>query len=198
MSNTSRFKKQALANLIVAACVIAGGSLYAKDKVQMPVLYPFSEMRRIAVLPMIDSRSDKKAKLDIAKLQKNIIGVLAARGYEPVASDEGVDLLQGLTEEDFKKADANMIKRIGPENERWILVVCMSDYASKFRIGLSVTAQVYGFLFDKQRVRIAWSDVGSGAGKGGILDMSEAKDDAIWGAFRKMWEAFPRLPTPNK
>jgi hypothetical protein len=169
----------------------------------MPVLYPFSEMRRIAVLPVIDSRGDKTTKLDIAKIHKNVMGRLARRRYEPTASDEGVAAIQGWTEDDFKKADTDIIKRIGPENERWTLVICVSDFKSKFRIGVSVTAQVYGFLFDKQRGRIAWSDVGSGYDKkGGVLEgamsIAEAKDTAIISAFSKMFEAFPVLPEGGK
>jgi hypothetical protein len=190
--------------LLFVASLVAGYALTAKDV--PPVMYPFSEMRRIAVLPVVDSRGDKKEKIDVRRIQATSMKILSDRRYQPVASDQGVSALDGLTEDDLKKASPGLINRLGPESERWVLVVCFSDATSKVALGRSETAQVFGFLFDKERGKVAWSDTGTGhVVEGGVNGMitgtifkSRMKSGARYEAVSVMLQAFPKLPKVRK
>jgi len=176
--------------------LFAGCVLSAMD--QAPVTYPFSELRRIAVLPVIDSRGDQKQKINAYGIQKDVMKILSKRRYQAVAGDRGTDVLRGLTEDDFKKAGADLIKKIGPQNERWALVVCATDVESKLTFGSSAHARIMIFLLDKERGRVAWSDIGTGHasmyGLDGMMFKRAMKSNAIRQSVYKMLEAFPKLP----
>ncbi len=186
--------------LLLASSLLSGCVLSAGD--QAPVMYPFSEMRRIAILPVVDSRADKKEKIDFRKIQKYSMEILSERRYLPVASDQGVNALEGLNEDDLKKASPELLKLLGPESERWVLVVWVGDVASKRTFGSSANAQVFGFLFDKERGKVAWSDTGTGhavsGGLAGMMLKSSTREEAVGMAILRMLEAFPKLPKAAK
>jgi hypothetical protein len=170
----------------------------AKD--MPPVTYPFSELRTLTVLPVIDNTGGNK-KIDCEKVRRNVMKMLAKRRYVPLPGGDA-SALRGLNDEDLKTADAALVKRLVPEGERWALLVYVGDVASKTTFGSSANAQIFGFLFDRQNGKLAWKDVGTGkAASGGLLGMmlkGEVTSEAVQMAMFNMLAAYPRLPKERK
>jgi hypothetical protein len=191
---------QTVSKLMILAFLLASYCV-AKDKV--PVMYPFSELRRVVVPPVIDNTGNTKKIYDPEKIHKRTIETLEALRYEPILQTDS-KALQGLTQEDLKTANADLINRIVPEGERWALVVCFGDISIKLGVA---NAQIFGFLFDKERGKLAWSNIGADSydnvttnvGGGGALAEASvfkgiAKNTAVNNAVYKLFKAFPKLP----
>jgi hypothetical protein len=185
---------------LVAALLLSAGALSAKD--ETPVMYPFSEMRAVAVLPVLDSRAGKKEGVNFEKVRKDAMKMLSRKRYVPLASERGTESLAKLTEDDLKTATPDFIRGLGPNDQRWVLVFCLADAKSKITLGSSANAQAMMFLFDKKLGKVAWSDTGTGqsatAGLDGMLFKKANRSTAIAMAMYQMVSAFPKLPKAQK
>jgi hypothetical protein len=175
-----------------------------KEQAPEPVLYPFSEMlenRRVTVLPIIDNRPDKKENINIGQTQGFILKELKWKGYSPVRSDEVTRVLDGMTEDDVKNLRPDTVKQIGSQGERWVFVALISDVAAKRVLGSTAHAEMYGFLFDKDMGKVAWSDRGVGqvtsSGLMGMTDKGAVKSESQRVAVQRILRAFPLLPDPK-
>jgi hypothetical protein len=184
---------------VLIMMVFMNACIFAKDIT--PITYPFSEMRRIAVLPVVNGSGEEKIKYSPKKVRKYAMKMLKNLRYEPFESnDEAV--LKGLMAEDLKNADKALIDRVVPPNERWALIVCVGDVSSKLGLGSSANAQIYSFLVDKERSKIAWWDEASAyyssGGLIGMLEKGAVKNAAIQWALYLSLEAFPKLTKKGK
>lgn len=192
--------------LFLSACTLifslfgAAGRLDAKDKTRAPITYPFSELRSLELLPVIDNTGDS-SKIKPEKVRKELTKILSGRRY--VVTHAGADAkLQGFSDEEFKTASEEVIRSLGPQGSRWIMVICVGDVGSKLTFGSVANAKVHGYLYDKERGKLAWHDSGFGTAAGGgvvgMLMKSTITSAAVILALHQKTEVFPKLPKIEK
>jgi hypothetical protein len=78
-----------------------------------------------------------------------------------------------VTEDDLKEPSESWIRKLGPENARWVLILALEDSTSHLTFGSTGSAIVMGTLFDKQKGKLVWRAIDTGrAGQGGLLGMA--------------------------
>jgi len=150
----------------------------------------------INLLPPIDARIDKEVEVDLEKqLRGEIRSMLKRRGYK-VSDSDRVDNMEQLTEDELKSALPGLIRRLGPPGARHVMVVLLLDVKTKFTFGSTGTAEVAGFIYDKESEKLIWRDKGIGkAGQGGLIGMAMKgmmDEQAISMANRNLVASIPK------
>lgn len=135
------------------------------------------------------------------KLQSRAVNVLKKKRYSASAGSFSGEIGE-IDEEDLQSALPAYIKKLGPANARWVMVICLQDVASRITFGSTGNAEVSGYLFDKNRGELVWQGKGVGqAGQGGLAGMamkglmnSAALDSAVYNLFG----GIPNRPKPGK
>lgn len=173
----------------------------AKKSPAIPPDPKFMAIQNISVLPVVDARAGKKARLNMEKLQSRAVNVLKKKRYSASAGSFSGEIGE-IDEEDLQSALPAYIKKLGPANARWVMVICLQDVASRITFGSTGNAEVSGYLFDKNRGELVWQGKGVGqAGQGGLAGMamkglmnSAALDSAVYNLFG----GIPNRPKPGK
>jgi hypothetical protein len=159
-------------------------------------------IRNISVLPVVDARAGAKAGVNLEKLQGGVVSVLTKALRYPASAVGASGLAAQVAEEDLQSALPAYIRKLGPADERWVMVVCLEDVASKLTFGSTGNAEVSGYLFDKDSGSVVWSGKGVGqAGQGGLMGMAmkgAMKGAALDAAIRNLLGGVPRRPKPGK
>lgn len=143
-----------------------------KKAIHLDSNYKAPEIAEIILLPAVDARDDYEVELDV---QDTVLTwtkhLLKERGYKVKASALREDA-GPITKDDCKLGKASWIKELGPSNARWIMVIFLDDLFSKPTFGGTASAEVSGFLFDKQTGIVVWRDKGIGrTGQAGVFGM---------------------------
>jgi hypothetical protein len=161
----------------------------------------FVAIDQIAILPVVDLRAGKKDKVNLESLRKTTEGVLKRKNYTAIRTDNAGTAGE-IVEEDLNDARPEWIKRLGPPESRWVMVVGLGDVHSSMTFGSTGNAQVIGFLFDKQDGSVLWKGTGVGqAGQGGLAGMmmkGMMKGEALDNAMFNLLGSFPNLPKKRK
>ena len=157
----------------------------------------FMTIGNVCVLPIVDARAGKKAGVNLEKLQKSVAGVIKKKRYS-VSSTDTPGVTGEIAVEDVEAADPTYVKKLGPTNERWVMVVFLDDITSKITFGSTGNAELSGYLFDKQDGRLIWKNKGVGqAGQGGLAGMAMKgmmKGEAMSNAIGSLLSSIPKRP----
>ncbi|TCV86179.1 hypothetical protein EDE11_104123 [Methylomonas methanica] len=126
---------------------------------------------QITLLPAVDARIDKHVPAHLEKpLRQKAAAILKRKGYPVVLNDSGESNV--LTNDSLRAADPALIKRFGPPDARWIMVLALIDLNV---VGSNDKVEVAGFLYDKEKGLLLWRDsticlVGDGGILGGLIN----------------------------
>jgi hypothetical protein len=170
-----------------------------KPPTEMEIL--FATFEKIVVLPAVDSRVGEKASVKLEDIQKEVLKLLKKKNYVAEApANSGA--ASEFVEEDLKEAKPEWVKKLGPAEARWVLVVCLGDVTSKMTFGSTGNAEVSGYLYDKQDGKLIWKEKGVGqAGQGGLAGMmmkGAMKSAALNSAIYNLMSSVPKRPKPKK
>jgi hypothetical protein len=142
-------------------------AIYLDPSFEAPVV------AEIKVLPMVDARADKSQVSDFEKhVRQKAIKALQKKAYV-VGATETVGDVGEIVEEDLRAPDAAWVKKLGPSDARWVLLLMLLDLKTKVVFGSTGNAEIAGVLCDKEAGTIVWRDKGIGrAGQGGLIGMA--------------------------
>jgi hypothetical protein len=184
--------------LLTAICVVDSD---AKKSPKIPPDPRYMAIQSISVLPIVDARAGKKAGVNLEHLQNSVVNIVKRKHYSVSAVSASGEAGE-IAAEDLQSAHALFLKKLGPADARWVMVVCLEDVASKITFGSTGNAEVTGYLFDKDSGTVVWMGKGVGqAGQGGLMGMamkgmmsSAAIDSAVGNLFGSM----PNRPKPER
>ena len=161
----------------------------------------FAAIQSISVLPIVDTRAGKKASVNMRKLQGSVVSTLKKKRYSVRAA--GTSGTAGQIDiEDLESPDPLWVKKLGPADARWVMVICLDDVTSKITFGSTGNAEMSGFLFDKDSGGLIWKGRGVGqAGQGGLMGMTMKgmmKGEALQSAVFSLLSGVPKRPKPGK
>jgi hypothetical protein len=180
---------------------IFGVECAAKKRPKLPPDPKFMAIQNISVLPVVDSRAGEKASVNLEKLQTSAVNVLKRKRYPATAASSSGEIGQ-VVEEDLQDAKPEWLKKLGPQDERWVMAVCLRDVTSKLVFGSTGNAELSGYLFDKDTGEVIWKGKGVGqAGQGGLAGMmmkGTMKSEALDAALFNLFVSIPTRPKPPK
>lgn len=158
--------------------------------------FEFTSIDRIVVLPAVDLRVEKKINVN---LDKQITGatekIIRNKGYRTSLGNT-MGEVGAVIEEDLKDAKPEWVKRLGPPDARWVMVVCLIDVATTLTFGSTGNAEVSGYMYDKETGVMVWKDKGIGqAGQGGLAGMlmkGLMDEEAIGSAMGNLLASVPK------
>ena len=114
---------------------------------------------RLVILPVVDRRTDKKIWVDLERIRRVTANYLTRKHYASFESDYTGDI-EAITEAELKasKSRPGWIKRLGPAEARWVMVVGLD----KIELQGGVNARqifhtdVFGYLYDKDSASLFW------------------------------------------
>jgi hypothetical protein len=187
-------------SLCVLALAILPVNCFGKRH-ELPPDPRFAAIDQIVILPVIDARAGKKDKVNLESLGKTTAGVLKRKNYTAIRTDN-TGTAGEIVEEDLNDARPEWIKRLGPPEARWVMVIGLGEIHSSLTFGSTGNAEVIGFLFDKQDGSVLWKGTGVGqAGQGGLAGMAMKgmmKGEALDNAMGNLLGSFPNLPKKKK
>jgi hypothetical protein len=182
---------------LLLATLLSLTSLAHAKHTEPPPDPKFSAIGQIVILPVVDARVDKKAAVDLQKLRETAEKNLKKKNYQVSESDNGGPVGQ-VIEDDLKEAKPDWVKGLGPADARWVMVVGLSDMATKVTLGSTANVEVMGFLYDKASGTTVWNGRGIGrAGQGGLFGMAikgAIKSEALTAAIYNLLNSVPQLP----
>lgn len=188
-------------SMVLLLTAICGVESAAKKPPKVPPDPKFMAIQNISVLPIVDARAGQKASVNMEKLQSSAVNALKKKRY-PVSAASNSGEAGQIVEEDVQGAKPAYIKKLGPADARWVMIVCLGDVASKITFGSTGNAEVSGYLFDKESGELVWKGKGVGqAGQGGLAGMmmkGMMKGEAISAAVYNLFSGMPTRPKPGK
>jgi hypothetical protein len=157
--------------------------------------FEFNSIDKLIILPPVDARVEKKVNVNLDKqLNGAAEKILRKKGYRTELSTT-VGEVGAVTEEDLKDAKPEWIKRLGPAEARWVMVLVLVDVATKLTFGSTGNAEISGYMFDKEAGQMVWKDKGIGqAGQGGLAGMlmkGMMDEEAIGNAIASITASIP-------
>ncbi len=158
----------------------------------------FLAIDHLAVLPLLDFREDQTIQVNLADLTNITEDLLKQDNYAAhLAGDKGT--AAEILEASLADANPEWIKRLGPPESRWVIVVGLRDvHGMSSSIEHNSTAEFVGFLFDKQDGSVLWQ--GKGTGKiaglllGGLMRKAAMPGEAEKAALVDLLSGLPTLP----
>jgi hypothetical protein len=178
-----------------------------KNAIFLDPNFQLTNINKITVLPVVDVRVDTSIAVNMEKqIREKVMYLLKAKGYRTTLSDSLGDV--GLITEDIlKSSKPQFIRRLGPPQDRWIMVLMLIDVAQEIKITSNPTgiAEVAGFLFDKEKGVITWRDKGISKVSdvvGGLFPIAWAMvwgmdEQAISVAMDNLMSSFPENEAPD-
>jgi hypothetical protein len=118
----------------------------------------FAAIQEIVILPALDSRSDKNVSVNFKKMRESAQRILKFKRYYTTQSDNMGDV-GGIVETNLGSASPEWIKRLGPPEARWIMVIGLGGLQGA---RITTAATVFGFLYDKESASLIWQARGAG------------------------------------
>jgi hypothetical protein len=162
----------------------------------------FMAIQNISVLPIVDARAGDKKKVNMGDVQKTVISLLNKKKHYPASAAGTSGEVAQIAVEDLESAVPSYVKKLGPADARWVMVICLDDVVSKMSFGSTGNAELSGYLFDKNSGELIWKGKGVGqAGQGGLMGMAmkgAMKGQALLEAIQKLLKGMPNRPKPGK
>ena len=116
----------------------------------------------ITVLPIVDSRTQRKFEIDESKLQQIVYpvveSVLKEKSYGVEYSEDSTGV-QCLKFGRSLNLESECLRKVGPPTSRWVLVLFLQDFQMRVPYGGAATAKMSGLLFDRSKGLLLWSDL---------------------------------------
>jgi hypothetical protein len=180
--------------LLLAGCAPTKQAIYLDAGFQPEVI------NQITLLPVADARIEKKTKENFeGYILGNAMRILQKKGYQVRLSDNIGEISQ-ITEGDLKSGDSEWIKRLGPPDARYVMVVVLVSVGTGFHgFGSSGGAEVAGYLYNKDNGTMVWRDMGRGSvqGQGGFIGLATKSSlswNAITVAMKNLLSTIPKRP----
>jgi hypothetical protein len=154
------------------------------------------EIVSLTLLPPLDGRLDRSSKVDLQKaINKRVEGKLKDRKYIVVIAPASTSLSES-TPGQLASPSPDWVRSLPPAESRWIMLIRLDDVSSKITFGSTGSAEISGYLFDKQNAKMLWHDKAIGrAGQGGLLGMALIglmEDAAIEEAVNSLMSSLPK------
>lgn len=189
-------KSGLLVSLLLGICAIA----HAGKK--SPPDPRFTAIENISVLPVLDARAGDKKKVNVGDIQSTVTNLLNKKKHYPASAAGNWGEAGQVAVEDLENPVPSYIKKLGPMEARWVMVVCLDDVNSKMGFGSTGNAELSGYLFDKETGELIWKGKGAGqVGQGGLMGMAfkgAMKGEALHAAILKLLKGMPDRPKPGK
>jgi tetratricopeptide (TPR) repeat protein len=176
-------------------------------------LAQFAAIEQMVILPVVDVRADASAKVDLRAMRKYTQQILKWKRYTVMQADNTGSVGQ-ILEKDLSEARPEWIVRVGPPEARWVMVIGLKGVYYR---GSIPSAEVFGFIYDKERGRVVWKGGAAGGyqsaqsvtGVGGasapltdltmlLLMPGSARQGAVSNALFNLLSAVPQLPKKKK
>ena len=116
----------------------------------------------ITILPIVDSRAQRKFEVTESALQQIVYPVvetgLSEKGYTIEYSNE-IGKGQCLKFGRSANLESDCLRNVGPPNSRWILVLFLQDFQMRSPYGGAASAKMSGLLFDRSEGVMLWRDL---------------------------------------
>jgi len=152
--------------LLLSACATSTPEYVAAD-------LQAETIGHVSVLPIVDHRVDQSKDLNLEKkYYKKLIKKRVKKAHYDFTIESDPAFIAAVTRDGLEDMNAEMIQQLGPEASRWVLLLTIDDSDSKLGLGSSGTAEVTGYLFDKQSQAVVWQNKELGErSEGGVLGM---------------------------
>lgn len=101
-----------------------------------------------------------------------------------------------VSEDGLKDPQESWVRKLGPDDARWVLILALEDATSHLTFGSTGKAIIMGALFDRQTGKLLWRAIGTAqSGQGGLLGMamkSAMMDQAIFDAIKDLATMVPK------
>ncbi len=116
----------------------------------------------MTVLPIVDSRPQRKFEIDESELQRIVYPVaesgLNEKGYRVEYSDDSAGV-QCLKFGRSLNLESECLRKVGPPTSRWVLVLFLQDFQMRTPYGGAARATMSCILFDRSEGLMLWSDL---------------------------------------
>ena len=154
-----------------------------------------AQVDMLCVLPVLDHRVDQSKQL---KLDEWVLPIaernLEKKGYI-YSIQRDPSLVEAISRDTLEAATPEWIASIEPQASRYILMLVLEDSSSKLTFGSTGSAELSGYLFDKQSRSLVWRNKElARLGQGGLIGMamkSTMERSAIEQATIQMLRTFP-------
>ena len=158
------------AGLFLGAC--------ASGPVELPADYASPSFNadtvdRVYLLPIVDHRIDKTKALKLDEwLTKRAENALTERGYPAVLVEDRATV-EHISRDDLETPAADWVGSLEPASARWIMLLVLEDSIAKTTFGSTGSAEMSGYLFDRNDKTLAWRNKETGQfGQGGLIGMA--------------------------
>lgn len=144
---------------------------------------------KLVILPAVDLRKDRSTPLSTDELRAMPLMVyptifsspkpmyLEWRGYTNVVLRDSDPNLVGISDDDLRDVKSDWIRKLGQDDDRWLLLLTLDDLASGSTFGAAVQARCSGYVFDKTSAKLIWKHRESAElGVGGLVGLIAKRD----------------------
>jgi hypothetical protein len=170
----------------------------------------FAAIDQIVILPVVDSRDVNNGKGNLQFMLKFTQKVLTGKHYAAIQTDNKGKVGE-IVEGDLNRANPEWIRRLGPPEARWVMVIGLKGQPSL------TGAEVFGFLYDKESGIVLWNGRGLGGpqfvtptdsslqavNSAGMANLfltisGMARKEVVESALENLLSGIPQLPKKKK
>lgn len=135
--------------------------------------YNANAIEQIAVLSVVDDRIDTEKEVKLDKWVKPFAKRrLKKAGYE-FSFETDPQFVEAVSADGLEDEDPEMISSLGPDGNRWLLLLVLHDSSSKMTFGSAGAAEMTGYLFDKEKGVVVWRNKEfAEISQGGLMGMA--------------------------
>jgi hypothetical protein len=181
--------------LVVGLLLLTVGCVTSKPADFVAPEFRASQVEQLAVLPVLDHRIERQGSIDLdAQILPIAERELTRLGYAyTIVRDRHA--IERIERGDFEHPSPGEIAALEPSTSRWLLALVVESSASSLTFGSTGTAELTGYLFDRQARVLVWKNKELGrVGQGGLLGMAlkgMMEGAAIEQAAMQMFRALP-------
>lgn len=164
-----------LALLFVVIALVGLDAPLARKKVDRSAWsFAPEDVERIAVLPVADVRKDHSIELKhLDTIGHRAVQKSLKKSTYELAFLPDRETVASITPEDLDYMDSSWIADLGPEDERYVMLLVLEDIAKKKTFGSAFGSICSGYLLDHETGEAIWQSQQTGtAGQGGLLGMA--------------------------
>jgi hypothetical protein len=160
------FPKLGSLSLIMFVFIIFSSCLPTTKPVYIDSSFDPAKLSKISILPAIDIRKDRSIELQEGWQQRVVKGytawpverLLRYKGYKnlPISFEENFGEIKTISEYDLIDLDHEFIRKVGPDDAKWVLLFSVEDTAERLEMGKAILIENSGYLFDKSSGKLVW------------------------------------------
>lgn len=187
--------------LLMGLLLLATGCVTAKPADFVSPQFRAAQVEQLTVLPVLDHRVARENFFDLdGKILPIAERELTRLGYGYVVVRDR-QVVEGIARGDFDSPSPEWIAALGPSGSRWVMTLVLEESSSSLTFGSTGSAEMTGYLFDKQTHTLLWKNKELGrVGQGGFVGMAMRgmmEPAAIDAAADQMFRALPDRHQPK-